>query len=181
MSALIRRSMRTGPMRSIILIRLMVGAVFLSEGIQKFLQPELRGAGRFEGIGFPAPEFFGYFVATFEVLCGALVLPGLLTRLAAIPLLITMTVAIVITKIPIIWGEGLGPFNVRDMDQYGFWPMAHATRTDWSMWLGSLFLLIVGGGKWSLDRALSRRPGRESSADRTADRPGETDNTGSPA
>jgi putative oxidoreductase len=123
-----------------ILIRLMVGAVFLSEGIQKFLYPELRGAGRFERIGLPEPEFFGYFVGTFEILCGALILLGLLTRLASIPLIIIiMLVAIATTKTQVL-------------AEKGFWELLHGSRTDWSMLLCSIFLLIRGGGKWSVDK-----------------------------
>ena len=41
------------------LIRYIVGLVFLSEGIQKWIQPDIRGAGRFDEIGLPAPEFLG--------------------------------------------------------------------------------------------------------------------------
>ena len=89
------------------LIRLMVGAVFLSEGLQKFIYPALRGPGRFEKIGFPNPEFWGYFVGTFEIIAGALLLLGLLTRLAALAMAVNMTVAILITKIPILFGHGL--------------------------------------------------------------------------
>lgn len=121
----------------------MVGSVFLSEGIQKFLFPELRGVGRFERIGLPEPEFLGYFVGSFETLCGALILLGLLTRLAAVPLIIIMLVAIATTKTEVLANEGL-------------WPMLHGSRTDWSMLLGSIFLLIKGGGKWSADRAIQK-------------------------
>jgi uncharacterized membrane protein YphA (DoxX/SURF4 family) len=78
------------------------------------------------------------FVGVVEIVCGALVLAGFLTRLAAIPLIINMTVAIASTKIPILLAKG-------------FWAMAHESRTDWSMLLGSIFLLIVGGGPWSVD------------------------------
>lgn len=151
---LFRRLLQTHAPAAVILIRLMVGAVFLSEGIQKFLFPEARGVGRFEEIGFASPMFWGYFVAVIEVVCGALILPGLLTRLAAIPLLIDMTVAIVITKLPIIVGHGFGSFTVRELDRYGFWAMAHEIRTDWSMWLGALFLLIAGAGRLSVDATL---------------------------
>src|SRR3990172_2406881 len=129
---------------SIILIRLIVGTVFLSEGIQKFLFPDQLGVGRFIKIGLPAPEFLGYFVPSFEVTCGILVLIGLFTRLAAIPLIIIMIVAIISTKIPILLNEG-------------FWKMAHEARTDWAMLLGSIFLLIVGTGKLSVDYYLSKR------------------------
>jgi putative oxidoreductase len=127
--------------KTTILIRLMVGAVFLSEGIQKFLFPALRGAGQFEKIGFPSPEFLGNLVGTFEILCGTFVLMGLLTRLASIPLIIIMLVAFATTKTEVYIGKG-------------FWELLHGSRTDWAMLLGSIFLLIKGGGYWSLDKKL---------------------------
>lgn len=144
---------RTGTL----LLRLMVGPVFLFEGLQKFIYPAVRGAGRFEKIGFSNPEFWGYFVGSFEIVCGALLLAGLLTRVAAIPVLAIMVVAIVTTKIPVLLGHGFGPFGVRDAPYYGFLSMAHEMRTDWAMLLGSLFLLLVGGGPYSADALLTRR------------------------
>jgi putative oxidoreductase len=125
-----------------LLIRLMVGAVFLSEGIQKFLFPADIGAGRFEKIGFANPEVVAQFVACFEIACGALVLLGLATRFAAIPLIVIMLTAIVTTKIPIL-------------QQSGFWKMAHEARTDWAMLLGAIFLLLVGAGPFSVDDRLA--------------------------
>lgn len=119
----------------------MVGTVFLSEGIQKFLFPAIRGAGRFEKIGLPFPEFLGSFVGTFEILCGIMILLGFLTRFAAIPLILIMLVALGTTKVEILTNEG-------------FWSMMHASRTDWAMLLGSLFLLVQGGGAWSVDHFL---------------------------
>ena len=139
----------------VILIRLMVGAVFLSEGIQKFLFPGEVGAGRFAKIGIPSPDVMGPFVGVVEIVCGALILLGLLTRLAAIPLIIDMLVAILSTKIPILIGQGFWGFSLRNVSYYGFWGMAHESRTDFSMLLGSIFLLIVGAGTWSLDHRLS--------------------------
>ncbi|OGU79435.1 MAG: DoxX family protein, partial [Ignavibacteria bacterium RIFOXYA2_FULL_35_9] len=112
---------------SIILIRLIVGTVFLLEGIQKFLFSDELGVGRFIKIGIPIPEFFAPFVGVFEILCGALILIGLFTRLASIPMIVNMIVAISSTKIPILLNDG-------------FWKMAHEARTDWSMLLGSIFL-----------------------------------------
>src|SRR5688572_12772157 len=91
---------------AVILIRLVVGAVFLSEGIQKFLFSAELGAGRFGKIGLPMPEFLGPFVGTFEIVCGSLLLIGLLTRLAAVPLLIIMVVALATTKWPMLASEG---------------------------------------------------------------------------
>src|SRR5437773_3311864 len=86
-----------GP-RSVVLIRLLVGAVFLAEGIQKFLFPAALGVGRFVKIGLPAPEFLAPFVGVGESTCGALLIGGLLTRWATVPLLIDMAVAIATTK-----------------------------------------------------------------------------------
>lgn len=148
---MIKRILQTNPASINILIRIMVGAVFLSEGIQKFLYPAMRGVGRFEGMGFPAPEFFASFVGVVEIMAGIMILVGLLTRAAALTMLINMSVAIIVTKIPIAFGESFGPFILRDLQTYGFWSMAHEIRTDFAMWLGSLFLLIKGGGRWSVD------------------------------
>lgn len=149
---MIYKLVKTDASPTTIIIRLMVGAVFLSEGIQKFLYPAMRGTGRFEKMGFPAAEFFANFVGVFEALCGLLILFGFLTRAAALAMLINMTVAIIVTKIPIAFGESFGPFILRDLKTYGFWSMAHEIRTDFAMWLGSLFLIIRGGGRWSTDR-----------------------------
>lgn len=140
---MLKKIIHTDNSKTTIIIRLIVGAVFLSEGIQKFLFPALRGAGRFEKIGLPSPEFLGSFVGTFEILFGTFILLGLLTRLASIPLIIIMLVAIVTTKADVLANKG-------------FWEMLHGSRTDWAMLLGSIFLLIKGGGNWSIDKILIR-------------------------
>jgi putative oxidoreductase len=129
---------------AVILIRLAVGGVFLSEGIQKFLFPGALGVGRFLKIGIPAPQVMAPFVGVFEIGCGLLFLLGLLTRLAAIPMIIDMLVAIATTKVPILLKSG-------------FWSMAHEARVDVAMLLGSIFLLLVGAGPWSLDARLASK------------------------
>jgi uncharacterized membrane protein YphA (DoxX/SURF4 family) len=139
----ILRPRSTAPAATL-LIRLMVGWVFLSEGIQKFLFPGALGAGRFVKIGIPAPHFFAPFVGVVEIVCGALLIVGLFSRVAAIPLLIDITVAIATTKIPLL-------------AKSGFWAAMHEARTDYCMWLGSLFILIVGAGSLSLDARPSHR------------------------
>jgi len=139
-----------------VLVRIMAGTVFLSEGIQKFLYPEDLAAGRFAKIGIPNPEIMGPVVGGCEVLCGTLLIIGFLTRLAAIVLLIDISVAIVSTKIPVLLGHGFWGFSLMKLPRYGFWSMMHEARTDFSMWLGLLFLLIVGAGRWSFDAALAR-------------------------
>ena len=138
---MLQKLLNTDNSKTTILIRLMVGAVFFSEGIQKFLFPETLGAGRFAKIGLPSPEFLGSFVGFFEILCGALILIGLFTRLASIPIIIIMLVAIATTKAEVLKNDG-------------FWEMLHGSRTDWAMLLGGIFLLIEGSGKWAIDKKL---------------------------
>ena len=129
--------------KKIIIARLIVGLVFLTEGIQKYLFPDLLGPGRFLKIGFSNPDFWAYFTGTFEIVCGTLVIIGLLTRVASIPLFIVMVVAFITTKWPLLIGKG-------------FWVMAHEYRTDFAMTLLLIFLFISGGGKWSVDSVLNR-------------------------
>jgi len=125
-----------------LLVRLLVGGVFFLEGVKKFLFVAQWGAGRFARIGIPYPGFTGSFVGVVEIVCGFLLLLGLLTRLAAVPLIIDISVAIASTKIPILL-------------RAGFWPMEAEARTDYSMLLGLIFLLLVGAGGWSLDARLA--------------------------
>ena len=136
--SLLKNTLSTRAPAAVILVRLLVGAVFLSEGIQKFLFPQALGVGRFAKIGIPAPEVLAPFVGVCEVVCGGLLILGLLTRPAAIVLVINICVAIATTKVPMFLHEG-------------FWKMAHEARTDFCMLLGGLFLLIVGAGSWSFD------------------------------
>lgn len=152
----LRRIAHSNAPAAAILIRLVVGGVFLSEGIQKFLFPGDLAAGRFARIGIPAPQIMGPFVGGVEVVCGALIIIGFLTRWAALALIIDMLVAITSTKIPILLGHGFWRFSVAKLPSYGFWAMAHEARTDFAMLLNSIFLMIAGAGAWSLDRKLSK-------------------------
>jgi len=129
---------------AVLLIRELVGRVFLSAGIQKFLYPAALGVGRFEKIGIPFPVFFAPFVGVVEIVCGTLLIVGLLTRLAIIPLIIDISVAILTTKIPML-------------AKSGFWAMMHEARTDYCMLPGLTFLLITGAGRLSLDPRFDRR------------------------
>jgi putative oxidoreductase len=131
-------------MKAVWLIRILVGWVFLSEGIQKFLFPDSLGGGRFVKIGIPWPQVTAPFVGMVEIVCGSLLIIGLLTRLATVPLLIDISVALYSTKIV-------------TFAKNGFWPTLHEARTDVSMLLGLVFLLLVGGGAWSLDAWLAKR------------------------
>jgi len=129
---------------AVVLVRFAVGGVFLSEGIQKFLFPEDLGFGRFTKIGIPVPGFTAPFVGFVEVICGLLLVFGLFTRCATIPLLADMAVAIWKTKLPIL-------------AKSGFWAMAHEARVDYTMVMGCIFLLIVGAGSLSIDQILQAR------------------------
>lgn len=126
-----------------ILVRLVVGLIFMTEGIQKYLFPELLGSGRFFRIGFSDPAFWAYFTGTFEVICGLLIVIGLLIRLACIPPLIIMVVAFITTKWPILINKG-------------FWPFVDAYYTDFTMTLLLVYLFINGSGNWSVDSRISR-------------------------
>jgi uncharacterized membrane protein YphA (DoxX/SURF4 family) len=132
--------------KAILLIRILVGWVFLSEGVQKFLFPDSLGVGRFVKIGIPWPQVMAPFVGVVEIVCGSLLLIGLVTRLATVPLLIDISVALYSTKIV-------------TLAKNGFWGTLHEARTDVSMLLGLIFLLLVGAGAWSLDAWLAERRG----------------------
>jgi putative oxidoreductase len=137
------RMLETTRVRAVVLIRIAVGLIFLLEGIQKFLFPDALGVGRFAKIGIPAPDVMAPFVGVVEIGCGFLLLIGFAVRIAAVPLIVDMIVAIISTKVPLLI-------------QQGFWKMAHEARTDFAMLLGSAFLLLVGAGPWSLDEKIRR-------------------------
>lgn len=92
-----------------------------------------------------------------EIVCGTLIIFGLLTRVAAVPLIIIMIVAIASTKIPILLGHDFWIFHVTKLPRYGFWTFLHEARSDFVMLLGSIYLLIEGGGAWSLDASIIRK------------------------
>lgn len=124
----------------IVFVRVATGAVFLLEGILKFVDPVNLGAGRFAKIGLPMPELLAPFDGSFEILCGLLLIVGLLTRYAAIPMIVNMIVAILSTKVPMLLAVG-------------FWKAAHEARLDFTMLLCCVFLVLVGAGKFSLDHS----------------------------
>src|SRR5262249_6152131 len=144
------------PPRAVFLVRLAIAFVFVTEGLQKFLEPEAFGVGRFTKIGIPYPDITAPTVGAIEVACGALILLGLLTRLAAFALLIDMVVAIVSTKVPILLGYGFAGF-AEPTGATGFWSMAHESRVDVAMLLACLFLVVVGPGTVSIDGRMKPR------------------------
>jgi putative oxidoreductase len=134
----------------LLLVRGVAGFVFLLEGILKFVSPDKLGVGRFVKIGIPSPEVLAPFVGVVEIACGLLIIFGLLTRLAALPLIIDMLVAIATTKVPILRHSG-------------FWDMAHEARLDFAMLASSSVLLSVGAGTHSIDAWLQKRLGQKQS------------------
>ena len=125
--------------RALVLVRIAVGLIFATQGFLKYLDPSM-GVERFAKIGFPHPFFSAHFVGGFEMVCGLLVLIGLFTRLAAVPLLVVISTAIATTKIPELFRAN-----------QGFWYMVSDARTDFAMFCCLLFLIASGGGRWALD------------------------------
>jgi uncharacterized membrane protein YphA (DoxX/SURF4 family) len=149
-----------GP-RATLLIRLMAGAVFLWEGILKFVYTN-QGVGRFTKLGFPAPHFTATADGWLEIIGGTLLLTGFLTRLIAIPFIIEMIVAMASTKIPLYLGTSPLPLPPVP-PQIGFWAVLHEIRSEYAQLMSCAFLLIAGPGAWSLDAVLSRRHATASS------------------
>jgi len=157
MKKMFQRMISSSAPTATILLRLLVGIVFVSEGIQKFLFPEEVGAGRFTRIGMPMAETLAPIVGVVEIVCGSAVLFGLFTRFAVIPLIVIMIAAIVSTKVPVLLGTEFLGFTLRKVSYYGVWGFLHESRTDLSMLACSLFLLLVGAGGTSVDKLLIRK------------------------
>ena len=121
-----------------LLLRILVGWVFLTEGVQKFLFTETLGFGRFAKIGIPYPHIAAPFVGVVEIACGMLLMIGLVARFAAVPLLIDISVAIATTKMPMLLHQG-------------FWAAMHEGRVDFAMLLGLIAILCIGPGRISCD------------------------------
>ena len=136
-----------------LLLRLMAGGVFLSEGILKFVYTN-QGVGRFTKLGFPWPAATATFVGGLEIAGGLLLLAGLCTRLIAVPFIIEMVVAILTTKVALYLGTSPLPLPPAP-PKVGFWAVMHETRSDWAQLLTVGFLLLAGPGRWSLDARLS--------------------------
>ena len=135
--------LRTNEDSKLLFIRFIAGTIFIFEGILKYKLLEWMGPGRFTEIGFNHAYFWAYFTGAFEILCGSLILFGLLTRLASIPLLIIMIVAFFTVKIP-------------EFSTKGFWVFIHNDTTDFSLTILLILLLYFGGGRWSLDLKMAR-------------------------
>ena len=132
------------------LARLTLGVVFLGTGWGK-----LHGLDKvtdfFTELGIPAPGFNALLASSAEFICGALLLVGLLTRLASIPLIVTMIVAILTAKHPDL--HGLGTL-------LGF--------EEWTYIVLAAWIALAGPGPFSLDHLLQRFLARRSRSHATA-------------
>ena len=128
-----------------ILIRVVVGLVFLTEGILKLVRHEELGWGRFDAIGLPYPQTLAPLVGGTEIVAGAAVLLNIFAGDAAILLLAVIVTALVTTKLPILLGRPLGPFALAKLPHYGWLSFLHEARLDFSMLFASLAILIDSG------------------------------------
>jgi putative oxidoreductase len=122
-----------------LLARLTVGVVFVGTGWGK-IHDLPKVAEFFEELHIPAPHFQAGLVATTELVGGALILVGLLTRLAALPLAFTMVIAILTAKLPKV--EGI-------TDLFGFEEVTYLVIFLW--------IALAGPGPVSLDWLISKR------------------------
>ena len=133
-----------------ILIRIIVGLIFLTEGILKFVYPGELGAGRFAHIGLPFPHVLAPFVGAVEIAGGTALILSLYAGDAALLLLIVILTAIATTKVPILLGHRLGVFAPPKLDHYGVLSFVHEARTDLAMLFGLVAILLDTGMKFSL-------------------------------
>jgi len=138
-----------------ILLRLMAGGVFLWEGLLKFVYIN-QGVGRFTKLGFLFPQATANFVGGLEIIGGILVITGFLTRPIAIPFVIEMLVAILSTKIALYMGTSPLPLPPVP-PQIGIWAVLHEVRSEYAQLMTTMFLLVAGPGRWSLDALLIRQ------------------------
>ena len=137
---------------AVVLIRLYVGLIFVGEGVLKFLRPDALGPGRFVKAGIPAGDVLRLPRRRVRDRRAALlILVGLLTRLATLPMIVDMIGALAITKVPLLWGDA--PLYPKEG---GFWDFFHEGRLEMAMLCGSVFLLIVGAGGYSFDSRMNR-------------------------
>ena len=142
-SGIMTRILHTSDDAKLVYVRMIAGVIFVSEGIQKYLIVSLLGPSYFQDIGFGHPMFCSYFTGTFELVCGLLVIAGLFTRLAAIPLLTIMIMAYFTAKLPVLINKG-------------FLAFAQVYRIDYALIILIVMLLIYGGGRWSADLRILR-------------------------
>jgi uncharacterized membrane protein len=126
----------------ILLIRAIVGLVFVLEGALKFLSPGDYGVGSFARIGLPWPQYLAPAVGGIEIAGGLAILFNFFLGEAALVLALVMATALVTTKIPILLGRPLGPFALPVEPRYGLLAFFHAARVEAFMLVSAVAILI---------------------------------------
>lgn len=120
----------------LLVVRVLVAAFMLTHGLPKFYKLMAGGEIQFREV-FGMSAALSLSLAVFsEVICSTFILIGLATRLASIPLMITMLVAAFVA-------HGSDPFNRKEL------PLLYCVVY--------LSLLILGAGRYSVDHLLTRR------------------------
>src|SRR5690349_19551661 len=128
---------------ALMLVRVAVATTMLTSGVVKLLFAN-QGVLRFAKVGLPDPALLAPFVSWVEIAGGALLLVGLATRWAAIPLVVDMCVAIVTTKAPFLLGPGVEP--LAGDPKIGLWAFLYQARLDVAMLTCCAALAVVGAG-----------------------------------
>jgi putative oxidoreductase len=139
------------------LVRVIVGLVFLTEGILKFTLPGELGSGRFAHIGFPLPYILAPLVGAVEIIAGVALMLGLYAGDAALLLLIVILTAVLTTKVPILLGHRLGRFEPPRLNHYGVFAFLHESRTDLCMLFGCVAILLDSGIQLGLKKRSFQR------------------------
>jgi putative oxidoreductase len=121
--------------------RLAVGLLFVSTGWGKVHSIE-KVTGFFTSLGIPAPHFHAILVGYSELLCGAALVIGLLSRFATVPLIVSMIVAILTAKRPDLHGI----FDLVGFDEFTYLVVL-------------VMIAIIGPGAVSLDAAIVKSRG----------------------
>jgi putative oxidoreductase len=128
-----------------ILIRAIVGLVFLIEGSLKFVFPAELGTGRFAAIGLPFPHLLAPLVGCLEIGGGAAILLNFYAGDAALGLSVVMLAALATTKLPVLLAHQVGPFALPKLTHYGWLSFLHEAQIDLCMIVGSLAVAIDSG------------------------------------
>jgi putative oxidoreductase len=121
-------------------VRIIVGIIMFAHGLQKLQGGPANFGGLLSQLGVPAPELMAYVVTFVELVGGALLIVGLLSRLSALLLTIDLVVAILLVKLNVglIAPQGSGA----------------GAELDLALIAGLLVILLAGPGRFSLDYAL---------------------------
>jgi putative oxidoreductase len=119
---------------------IIVGIIMFAHGMQKLQGGPANFGGLLSQLGVPAPELMAYVVTFVELVGGALLIVGLLSRLSTLLLTIDLVVAILLVKLNVglIAPQGSGA----------------GAELDLALIAGFLVILLAGPGRFSLDYAL---------------------------